>query len=581
MVIAARSLPYLNATTCRREKLRNCFLPLTFLRLVACQKCFLIRDLRQNLRVSQKAVAGATMCRMATTCRTMKAVWFHRWRSFSARNLRRWMSGGLPLPGLNGAKSQRGMRLFDQAMASPYQPSNLRRSWAPHLLIALPLLLLFINCLRGVYYDVQMIRTVALRGEMSRLHSQARYRVARIENLLEAHAENESWSTLREQPWMRNYWTSIQTPESQRLYVAIVDPTGRIVLHSDPKQEGNYLAPEWYDRRVNEAGTEVVFASTSPLSEHNPAYDLRVPIGLPNRPMGALHVGLSAAWLNNNVAGLERQTLVGWAWMLALAVVCSIAAVYGLSELSRQRIELQRKVREGASSRSRELAQLGCGLAHEIRNPLHALRINLHTLKRAINNGTQFSRDQMTAMVSDSDAVIDRLDVLLHDLVQFTSPPQGERTRLDVVREVRATLNLMSGDLNRQHVKVQTEFPAAPVMVAAEAACFRQALLNLLTFAQQGAGQDGTIDVAVRVNRSRAEIAVANRGLTLDDEQLAQMFDPFQGPAEAGSGLGLALVRCLFEQFGGSVGGESPVSGGTVISVRLPLAESRDAGVTK
>ena len=476
------------------------------------------------------------------------------------------------------------LRLFNaprtRPMQTPVHFARPRRWWMPYALICIPLILLIANCLRGAYCDVRMIRAAALKSEMSRLDSESVFQVGRVETLLDVHgAADEPWSELRTQPWMRNFWSNLLAKDSQRMYVAITDPSGRIELHSDPEHEGQRLRPDWYDQRVPEAGADVVYATASPLSGDEPAYNLRVPIRIGERWIGDYHVGLSASWLNDNVAGLERQVLVGWAWMLALAIVANVGAVYGLMGLAGQREELARRMRDAIHTQARQLSQLGGGLAHEMRNPLHALRMNLHTLKRALGQSNNLTREQIAETVEESDAVIDRLDVLLGDLVQLTSPAQGERASLDVATELLATMNLLAAEMRRSQIDVRSKWPDKPVHVSADPACFRQILLNMLTFAQQGAGKNGIVEVDVQSQDGMAEIAVANSGLTLSDEQRAKLFDPFQAPVETGSGLGLALVQSLLGNLGGTVSGERRAAGGTVLRIRLPLAKTSNSGV--
>ena len=451
----------------------------------------------------------------------------------------------------------------------------------PYVLIAVPLVLLLVNCLRGAYCDVRMIRAAALKSQMSRLESQTQFQVSRVEALLEFNgAADESWAAIREQPWMRSFWSNLQPKDAQRLYVAITDPTGRIELHTNPQAEGRTLGHDWYDERVPEAGADVVHARSSPLSVDQPAYNLRVPIKIGERWIGDYHVGLSANWLRDDVAGLERQVLVGWAWMFALAIVANVAAVYGLLLLSGQRQDLAQRLQNAIRARARELAQLGGGLAHEIRNPLHALRMNLHTLKRAIGQSTPLSREQIADTISESDAVIDRLDVLLRDLVQLTVPSQGERSNLNVVKELQATVNLLKEEFRKGQVELRADLPNNPVQVSAEPTTFRQVLLNLLTFAQHAAGKQGLVEVQVASNADHAEITVANTGFTLTDEQRAKLFDPFQAPVDAGSGLGLALVQSQVSNLGGTASGQRRTTGGTTLRVRLPLATTFDSGVS-
>ena len=458
----------------------------------------------------------------------------------------------------------------------------MRRWWTPYVLIAVPLVLLLVNCLRGAYCDVQMIRAAALKSEMSRLESQTQFQVSRLEALLEFNGgADEPWTVLREKPWLRSFWSNLQTQDPQRLYVAITDPAGRIDLHTNPKAEGQRLSHDWYDERVPNTGADdVVYARSSPLSVDQPAYNLRLPIRIGERSIGDYHVGLSANWLRDNVASLERQALVGWAWLLALAIVANVGAVYGLMLLAGQRQDIAQRLQNAIRARVRELAQLGGGLAHEIRNPLHALRMNLHTLKRAVGQSTPLSREQIADTISESDAVIDRLDVLLRDLVQLTAPSQGERSNLNVAKEMRATLNLLTEDFRRDQIDVHADLPAELVQISAEPAVFRQVLLNLLTFAQHAAGKQGVVEVQVAAHNGHADITVANSGFTLTDEQRAKLFDPFQTPVDSGSGLGLALVQSQVSSLGGTACGQRRAAGGTSLRIRLPLATTFDSGVS-
>lgn len=523
---------------------------------------------------------STTKCRTATNCPIVGVRFplLHYPCRSPEKRARKWSrSSGNPVrhntPSPNFAPYEPFMRL-------PLRPSESRGWWMPYVLIAVPLVLLIVNCLRGAYCDIRMIRAAALKSEMSRLDSEARFHVSRIQTMVEVHdSADEPLAVMRDREWMKNFWSNLQKEKTNRLYVAITDPAGLVELHSNRSLEGQRLSHNWYDRRLPDAGPNVVYASTSPLAGAQPAYDLRVPIEIGERRIGSYHVGLSAEWLNGTVAGLEQRALVGWAWLLALATVANVAAVYGLMVLAGRHQALASQLTETIRSRARELAQLGGGLAHEMRNPLHALRINLHTLKRAIGKNTPLDRDQIAATVSDSDAVIDRLDVLLGDLVHYTEPATGETKDLNLAAEVQATLNLLAEDFRSRQVEVKTDLSRDPVQVRAEPTSFRHLLHNLLSFVQQTAGQSGPVEVQVQARNGFAELAIASAGLKLTDAERGKLFDPFQAPGESGSGLGLALVQSLLRNLGGSVSGESRAAGGTLLRLRLPLAAAPDLGV--
>ena len=87
--------------------------------------------------------------------------------------------------------------------------------------------------------------------------------------------------------------------------------------------------------------------------------------------------------------------------------------------LARGQGRMWRVLRGQTRQRSRELSQIGSGLAHEIRNPLHALRINLHTLRRSFSSRNPLPEDQLIDTIEESASAIDRLDELMRDLVQY------------------------------------------------------------------------------------------------------------------------------------------------------------------
>src|SRR5205823_978313 len=152
--------------------------------------------------------------------------------------------------------------------------------------------------------------------------------------------------------------------------------------------------------------------------------------------------------------------------------------------LGRRQIRLRRLLRGETRERAREMSQLGAGLAHEIRNPLHALRINLHTLRRSFGGRSPLGQDQIVATIQESDAAIDRLDGLMRDLLQFCDRSTGQISDVDVVHEVRTTLSLLAEELRKERIEVHAELPSDPVPVAIDSLRLRQTLLNLLTFAQ-------------------------------------------------------------------------------------------------
>jgi signal transduction histidine kinase len=462
-------------------------------------------------------------------------------------------------------------------------PQKFRNEWmlAAFGLVSAPLLLVLGLCLWNMFRDLHESRMDALRSEMRHLRTEAAQRAGRLEALLGMDPQDESdWQSFRESPPIQEFFDSLVPRPPQHPYAAVIDEAGVIVMHTDPASVGERLGRDWYERRVPEAGADVVWHDARPLSGGAAAYDLSLPLDVAGRWAGEYHEGLDGPWIDKVAAARQRSAVVRWSWLLGLTLLADAAAILGLVYLARQQRGTALRLQRQARARSRELSQLGGGLAHEVRNPLHALRINLHTLRRALGGRGSLSQEQLLATIQESDAAIGRLDALMRDLLQFTEPAAGQAAELEVSREVQAMVHLLSEDLRRDEIACSAAYTAEPALVSIDPVRLRQMLLNVLTFAQHRAGKKGAIEIEVSREDGGVAVAVTDSGPPLPADQLPHLFEPFQAPAETGSGLGLALVQTYAEATGGHVALERPGPTGNRLRIWLPLVTPTATGVS-
>src|SRR5262245_17417832 len=258
------------------------------------------------------------------------------------------------------------------------------RSMGLSLLICIPLVLSLLDCARDLYCDTAMIRAVALRSEMGQLRSQTTRRAGRIEALLEVNVDASSgqldWAALRDKPWVKTQWADLSKPLGSERYLAIVDPQGAIVLHTSAAAIGKRLTSEWDDHKEPDAGSDVVRVGPGPLSGEISALDVNVPLNVHGELIGHVHSGLDAAAFDTAVAVQQRAHLEKRSWIVGLVLAANLGALIGVVLLFSDSARLRSQLGLAVQRHAHELAQLGMGLAHELRNPLHALRINVHTL---------------------------------------------------------------------------------------------------------------------------------------------------------------------------------------------------------
>ncbi len=450
------------------------------------------------------------------------------------------------------------------------------RSWILPLYLALcaPLVMLLGLCIWKAFDEAQAVRLTSLRNDVSRLRAQAQRRAGHLEAALDREGAILDWRLLADDPWIKRYWEGIKRTEEGHLYAAIVDGSGTIRLHSDPSLIGKELGRSWYDRVVVEAGTDVVQHHDSTLAGGRLALDVTVPLEVNGRRIGNYHEGLDWSALESRISAEERATWQQWAWIIAAASALAGGAAFALQVLLRRYRDLLNDCQAAAQERTAQLGIIAAGLAHEIRNPLQTMRINLHSLRRAFTGRAELGPADQMAAVEESNAAVDTLEELMRDMLRFASPEPGTLTDLNLVAEVQATLNLLGEEIRGKQIEVSASYPKPAVQVSMSSGRLRQLLLNLLTFAEQNAGPSGKIDVSIAAHDGSAELVVADNGPTLSATERARVFEPFCAARKTRSGLGLALVKAFASEAGGVVDCQPHQPSGNRFRVLLPVSRS-------
>lgn len=436
----------------------------------------------------------------------------------------------------------------------------------------LPLALIASICFLA-YRDAQEAQDTIFQFEMSKVRTIAVRNATQLEMVIADIVGPIDWSTLRNNANLLRVWND-QNVDEHALFAAVVDPSGNIILHTDSAVAGQSIGSEWYDFVVHSAGGNVVKLQSSTLSQGQPAYDLRIPVVHAKKVIADYHVGLNATEVDQRMALSRENALKGWAIPLLISVLLSIAAYLALIRWTVAIERCHQQIIRAEREHARELNQIAGGLAHEIRNPLHALRMNLHVLGGVFNGKAPLDPDDLASIFSSSAAEVNHIDQIIRELLRYAVPDDGIAETVNLTNELQATLTLMQRDVEHRNIEVHTQESEAPTMVSIDPSRFRQALVNVLTFAQGNAGPQGRVDVALTHTNTHCELDITDSGPTLPENRRPHIFEPFQATHETGSGLGLALVKSCVERAGGTaVCVERPPRGNRIV-IRLPRLNS-------
>jgi two-component system sensor histidine kinase HydH len=237
-----------------------------------------------------------------------------------------------------------------------------------------------------------------------------------------------------------------------------------------------------------------------------------------------------------------------------------------LQEISRVVEQLQQ--REYEVLRAEQLAAVGqvaAGVAHELRNPLTAIKLLAQT---GLEGSPPAGLPAEDLEVVEQE--VRRMEQCIQTFLDFARPPRSERRPADLTQVVRRALTLAEGRAHRQKVTLSSEGLEGPLAVALDPEQIQQVLLNLLLNALDALPRGGTIQVAVRRQPAAVEVQVQDSGPGIAPQILARLFEPFVTSKENGLGLGLSICRRLVEAHGGTIRGANAPTGGAVFTVALP-----------
>jgi signal transduction histidine kinase len=242
------------------------------------------------------------------------------------------------------------------------------------------------------------------------------------------------------------------------------------------------------------------------------------------------------------------------------------------------------------------LGEMAANVAHEVRNPLASIKTSMQMLRDDLEQ-LEASGEQSRWMQESVGVVlkeVERLDILVRDLLLFSRPCQLHRMQCDLVALCDQVLNLLRPQLQESRIEVHRIYEAVPVM-RVDVGQMEQILLNIYKNAIQAMPEGGIITVACRSiaspptvgesihenlsvrcseepsSRQWVEISVNDTGIGMSPDQLTRVFQPFYTTKAHGIGLGLPITRRLIEDHGGFLRVESQLGYGTTITVQLPV----------
>jgi signal transduction histidine kinase len=214
-------------------------------------------------------------------------------------------------------------------------------------------------------------------------------------------------------------------------------------------------------------------------------------------------------------------------------------------------------------------------LAHEIRNPLSSITLNIELVRDEIETLTKqdsAAGAEARALLQSLDSEVRRIQRVTEDYLKFARMPKPVREPVRLNDVLSQGLSFMESLFEATHVTVEAHFDARLPAIQADESQLWQAVLNLVRNAIEAMPQGGRLTVRTEQRDRFCVLTLTDTGKGMTAEERAQVFKPFFSTKSGGTGLGLPLTQQIVTEHGGTIRCESVAGQGTTFVIELPFA---------
>jgi PAS domain S-box-containing protein len=228
-------------------------------------------------------------------------------------------------------------------------------------------------------------------------------------------------------------------------------------------------------------------------------------------------------------------------------------------------------------SKSRDLSTIGVlarWMAHEIRNPLSSLNINIELLREELDEEGQLAKkEEIHSLLNFISYETLRLENNLKDFLDFNRLPPLKFESVELNEVLDSIVQLLRPDAQMKNARIDTHFQNRLPLLKIDVSQFSLAISNLLINSIQAVSEGGEIDLTTRGSKKNIFVVLKDNGAGISPEHLPKIFDFMFSTKPTGSGLGLSIAKKIISDHHGEITVRSEVNKGSVFRIRIPLGQ--------
>jgi len=221
-----------------------------------------------------------------------------------------------------------------------------------------------------------------------------------------------------------------------------------------------------------------------------------------------------------------------------------------------------------SSEKLTAMGELAKGVAHEVRNPLNAIRVIIQRLKREFSPEKDLEEyRELTDIIQNE---TDRINRTVDDFLNMARPPVLNKSKGDIVGCLQEILRFFKPRAGARRCEIVTDINPVPQFEFDNNLC-REGILNLLENSLSVVGDEGLIKISLRYEDRKAIIDIEDNGPGIPEELKSRVFDLYYTTKDTGTGLGLPTVLRIVKEHGGRINLSDSRLGGARFSLELPV----------
>jgi signal transduction histidine kinase len=215
------------------------------------------------------------------------------------------------------------------------------------------------------------------------------------------------------------------------------------------------------------------------------------------------------------------------------------------------------------------LAELAGGLAHEIKNPLNSIAIQIHLMQKLSERAETRLKNDMQDIIRVLKEEVDRLNNLSREYLQISKSPALELQKSSLHAVLNTVFDLVQPLMSLSHIDLKTDVDTELPDVLIDSDKLKQVFINIINNAVEAMPAGGTLAVSMQQTAASVLLSFTDTGPGIPQENKDKIFQPFFSTKSIGTGLGLTVAKNIMEAHGGAIWFERQEHGSTFF-VQLP-----------